>query len=176
MPFEAPSITAHDLGRARFILQQVTSKLLEADPDIRDDHALFADMLDGECDAQDLLRAGIRASLDAAAQAKACSDRIAQLAQRQARHEARAEALRGAVHQAMRDIGLPRLKDAEFTAFRSDGKDKVVVEDQDKLPGGYVRTKREPDRAALLAALKSGEEIPGAVLARGDETLTVKVK
>lgn len=176
MPFEATTVTAHDVGRARFILAQVTTQLLEADPSLRDDHALFTDMLDSECDAQDLLRAAIRASLEADAQAKACKARIDQLAERQGRHEGRAEALKAAVHQAMRDIGLPRLRDAEFLAFRSDGKDKVMVEDVDKLPGSYVRTKREPDKAALAAALKAGEAIPGAVLARGDETLTLKVK
>ena len=71
MPFEA--VTTHDVSRARFILEQAANTLLEADPQMRDDDALFVDMLDGEGgDALDLLRAALRASLDADAQALAC--------------------------------------------------------------------------------------------------------
>ena len=175
MPSE--TITTHDVSRARFILETVTATLLEADPQLRDDDALFADMLDGEGgDAVDLLRAALRASLEADAQARACKARIGQLAERQRRHEGRAAALEGAVHQAMRDLGIPRLRDAEFTASRREGGERVEVADAALLPPAYVRTRQEPDKAALLAALKAGQAIPGAVLAQGDETLTVKVK
>ncbi len=175
MPFEA--VTTHDISRARFILEATAAALLDADPQMRDDDTLFLDMLDGEGgDALDLLRAALRASLEADAQARACKARIGQLAERQRRHEGRAAALEGAVHKAMRDLGIPRLRDPEFTASRREGGERVEVADAGLLPEPYVRTKREPDKPALLAALKAGESIPGAALARGDETLTVKVK
>lgn len=175
MPLEA--VTPHDVGRARFILEQVAADLVAVDPGIREDDALFLDMLDGEGgSALDLLHAAMRASLEATGLAQACKARMAQLAERKRRHEVRAEVLQSAVHQAMRDLGLPRLRDAEFTASRRDGSDKVDVQDVGKLPARFVRMTREPDKAALLAALKTGEEIPGAILARSDETLTVKVK
>jgi len=173
--FEA--VTTHDVSRARFLLEQVAHALLEQDPQMRDDDTLFLDMLDAEGgDTLDLLRAGLRASLDAGAQARACKERIGQLAERQRRHEGRAEALQAAVHQAMRDLGLPRLRDPEFTAARREGSERAEVSDIDLLPERYVRLRREPDKAPLLAALKAGEAIPGAALARGDETLAVKVK
>ncbi len=173
--FEA--VTTHDVSRARFLLEQVAHALLEQDPQMRDDDTLFLDMLDAEGgDTLDLLRAGLRASLDAVAQARACKERIGQLAERQRRHEGRAEALQAAVHQAMRDLGLPRLRDPEFTAARREGSERAEISDIDLLPERFVRTKREPDKAPLLAALKAGEAIPGAALARGDETLAVKVK
>lgn len=175
MPFEA--VTTHDVSRARFLLEQVAHTLLEQDPQMRDDDALFLDMLDAEGgDALDVMRAGLRASLGAAAQARACKERMGQLAERQRRHEDRAEALQAAVHQAMRDLGIPRLRNAEFTAARREGSERAEVSDIELLPERYVRLKREPDKAPLLAALKTGEAVPGAALARGDETLTVKVK
>ena len=46
MPPEA--VTTHDVARARFLLEQAATALLEADPQMRDDDALFLDMLDGE--------------------------------------------------------------------------------------------------------------------------------
>ena len=175
MPFEA--VTTHDVSRARFLLEQVAHALLEQDPQMRDDDALFLDMLDAEGgDALDLMRAGLRASLGAAAQARACKERMSQLAERQRRHEGRAEALQAAVHQAMRDLGIPRLRDPEFTAARREGSERAEVSNVELLPERYVRLRREPDKAPLLAALKAGEAVPGAALARSDETLTVKVK
>ena len=175
MPSEA--VTTHDISRARFILEAVAAELLAQDPGLRDDGTLFVDMLDGEGgDAVDLLRAALRASLEADAQARACKARIGQLTERQRRHEGRAAALEGAVHQAMRDLGIPRLRDAEFTASRREGGERVEVADPALLPPAYVRTRQEPDKPALLAALKAGETIPGAVLARGDETLTVRTR
>ena len=134
-------------------------------------------MLDAEGgDALDMLRAGLRASLDAGAQARACKERMGQLAERQRRHEDRAAALHAAVHQAMRDLGIPRLRDPEFTAARREGSERAEVSSLDLLPERYVRLKREPDKAPLLAALKAGEDVSGAVLVRGEEILTVKVK
>jgi len=44
------------------------------------------------------------------------------------------------------------------------GKASVVITDEQALPDAYIRTKREPDRVALLADLMQGEIIPGAVL------------
>ncbi len=174
MPSEA--VTTHDISRARFILEQVAAELLDQDPQLRDDDTLFLDMLDGEGgDALDLLRLAMRASLEADAQAHACKLRIVQLAERQRRHEGRAEALEAAVHQAMRNLGIPRLRDPEFTASPRDGVMRVEVSDATCLPAAYVRTKHEPDKAALLAALKAGETIPGAALAQGEETLTVRM-
>ena len=175
MPFEA--VTTHDVSRARFLLEQVAHTLLDQDPSLRDDDTLFTDMLDAEGgDALDLLRAGLRASLDAEAQARACKERMGQLAERQRRHEDRAAALHAAVHQAMRDLGIPRLRDPEFTAARREGSERAEVPDVKLLPKRFVRVKEEPDKAPLLAALKAGEDVSGAVLVRGEETLTVKVK
>ena len=65
---------------------------------------------------------------------------------------------------------------APITASRRDGVLRVEVADAALLPAAYVRTRTEPDKAALLAALKAGEAIPGAALAQGEETLAVKVK
>ena len=168
-------VTAHDVGRARFLLLQAAAALEAHDPSIRDDAALFLDMLDAEGgDAVDPLRAALRASLDAEAQATACKARAAQITERQHRHEARAETLATAVHHAMRELGLPRLRDAEFTAARRDGVMRVEVSNLSLLPPAYVRTKQEADKAALLAPLKAGQTIPGAELVQGEETLTVR--
>ena len=152
MPFEA--VTTHDVSRARFLLEQVSTALLEADPQMRDDDALFLDMLDGEgADVLDLLRAALRASLDAEAQARACKGRMAQLAERQRRHEARAEALPG--RRASSDARPRHPPPARPRVHRIPPRGRASAwrsPNPALLPDPYVRTRREPDKAALLAA------------------------
>ena len=50
----------------------------------------------------------------------------------------------------------------------------VEVFDEDKLPDNYLRIKSEPDKTAIKAALKAGEEVPGARLA--DPTTSIQVR
>lgn len=167
-------IGAHDVARAREILARAAVELEAIDPSLRDDTTLFADMLDGEGgDAFDMVRAAMHAALEADAMAEACKTRMADLAERYRRHESRSAGLRGAVLVAMRALGLPQVVDAEFTVSRRAGQARVEIHDPALLPAAYVRTKSEPDKAALSTDLKAGKAIPGAALVQGDETLTV---
>lgn len=50
---------------------------------------------------------------------------------------------------------------------------KTVITDETALPPQYLRTKIEPDAAAIKAALKAGENVPGAMLT-DSVSLTVK--
>lgn len=50
----------------------------------------------------------------------------------------------------------------------------VEVFDEDKLPPGYIRVKCEPDKTRIKAALKAGEEVPGARFA--DPTTSIQVR
>ena len=69
--------------------------------------------------------------------------------------------------QALQEAGLQRLKGSVYS-LSIRGTDVVQVTDDKALPVDYVRTKTiiEPDKAAIKAALKEGQEIPGAELTK----------
>lgn len=50
---------------------------------------------------------------------------------------------------------------------------KTVITDENLIPPQYIRTKFEPDTTAIKAAIKAGEEVPGAMLV-DSVSLTVK--
>jgi len=50
---------------------------------------------------------------------------------------------------------------------------KTVITDENLIPPQYIRTKFEPDTTAIKAAIKAGEEVPGAILV-DSVSLTVK--
>jgi hypothetical protein len=60
--------------------------------------------------------------------------------------------------------GITRISSPLFTATLADGKSKVIVHDEGKIPPGYMRVKttREPNKTAILAAHEDlGECVPG---------------
>ena len=158
-------------------LMAVRSRLLADDPEIEHDERLLADMLEGEGgDAMDVLDRVLRASLHAKDMAQAAKDRAAEMEQRAARYVRRAEALRGAAFAALDALGIKRRELPDLTASIAVGRPTVVVEDDAALPDQFNRVRREPDKTALMQALKSGEQVPGATLSNGTPSLQVRTK
>lgn len=54
--------------------------------------------------------------------------------------------------------------DGSYAAIRVSRSASVAVDDLDELPRSLVRTKVEPDKAAIKRRLKAGEPVPGARL------------
>jgi uncharacterized protein (DUF3084 family) len=84
--------------------------------------------------------------------------------------EARAESLRAYLLRNMSACGITEIKatDGSFRARLMAGRESVVIDDDQQLPGEYLRVKHivEPDKTAILRAFKSGEQIPGAHIER----------
>lgn len=84
--------------------------------------------------------------------------------------ETRAKALRDYLLRNMQACGITEIKanDGSFRARLMAGRESVVIDDEQELPGEYLRIKQvvEPDKTVILKALKSGESIPGAHIER----------
>lgn len=114
---------------------------------------------------------------EAEAQAAVCDLRAAELSERKAKHLARRERLRGVLLQFMLETGVKTLRRAEATLSVSAGKPTVVKEgdfDVSRLPPEFVRTKAEPDMAAIRKAVLDGASVPGVVKSNNPPSLTVR--
>jgi hypothetical protein len=82
--------------------------------------------------------------------------------------EGREEWLRGYLKSNMERCGINEIKaiDGTFTAKLGKGRPSVVIDDDKLIPDDseFVRWKREVDKTAIAAAIKSGQEVPGAHL------------
>jgi hypothetical protein len=67
----------------------------------------------------------------------------------------------------MQRNGLQKVR-GQIYALSVRATDIVSITNQDALPEQYIRVKTtvEPDKTALKAALKEGQEIPGAALSK----------
>jgi hypothetical protein len=174
-----PNITSYGLMQIAAVIDSVRARLLEADPDIERDNALYIDCMDGESDAIDYMRQLGRAYLDRKAFKEAIGIRIANMKVRYEREE-RQEVLCKGVLQTLMDVAqIPKIPDTDFYAGFYDGHPKVnedIDEHIDKLPERYVVTKRSVNKALLLEDLKKGVKVEHAYITNGAEIFTIRGK
>ncbi len=144
-----------------------------------DDEDLIADTIEGETDALEAVSAVLRWKAEQDAMALALKTHEGDLVARRRRFEERSTGARVAIAAFMDQCGLTKLERPEATLSLRQGNQAVVRSPDfsaDVLPDDLVRTKREPDAAAIKAALEAGREVPGAVLSNGAPVLTVRVR
>ncbi len=111
-----PTLTPYQQEQAAPLIKSVRARLLADDPDIAADPELWRDLLDGESDALELIRALIRASIDADLLAEAARKRQAEIAGRADRAERRKQACRAAAFALMDLAGVAKLPQPDFLA------------------------------------------------------------
>ncbi|HET8636404.1 MAG TPA: siphovirus Gp157 family protein [Acidobacteriaceae bacterium] len=150
---------------------------LAADPDMADDEAALYEALGPqEGDVRDILARLLRAASHSSDMHKAAKERAEAIAERADRYKRRAESLRTTAFSIMDLLGERKVELPDVTATISAGRPSVTIVDDSALPDRFIRVKREPDKSALLAALKSGEDIPGATLSNGSPSLQLRTK
>ena len=170
-PPQPPSLSPWQQEQAATLIRSIRERLLAEDPDIAADPDLWRDTLDGETDAIDLIRAFVRASIDADVLAEATRKRQAEIAARADRAERRRQAFRSAARSLMDLAQITRLPEPDFTARIQAGQPHLADLDLDALPADYVDVEvtvtRRPLKDRILADLKAGQTIPGARLLPG---------
>lgn len=158
-------------------LARVRDMLLAICPEIEEDQQLFADMIEGEAyDALRVIERLIEASIETDALADAVRVRKADITARLARFERRRDACRTVALRVLESINLRRLERPTFTVSVANRPPHILITDQSALDEIYIRVTREPDKDAIKAGLRNGEEVRGAVLSNGGTGLTVRTK
>lgn len=161
---------AHDV----LIGQAIISEIQAAGID--EDDADFATLVEAECDVMERMRRIIRAARYHEAQSKALAELQAEMRERKARFDSKAEKLRAAAKWAMEELGLKKLESPDFSVTLGNGRPTVVITDEAALADNLCCIKREPDKAAILAALIRNEEVPGADFGNTPSIMTVRAK
>lgn len=150
--------------------------LFTAFPDLADDEALRADMVEGETDLHRVVSRALDHRIEARTMVKAMAERKSDLAERSARWQRREEAMDVLIKGLMDVAGLEKLILPEATISIGKARASVEITNEAELPQGFVKLIRQPDKTAIGDALKAGQDVPGATLAYGDESLTVRTK
>ena len=150
-------------------------RLLQSFPKCDDE--TVGDTLEGITGLHEMIAVVIRSALVDEALQTGLRSRLEDMRQRLTRLEARGAKKRELALEAMTEVGLKKLEQPDFTASARTGLPSLVVISDDAVPKAYwVPQPSKLDRAALLAELKRGGEIPGAQLGNPKPTLAVRTK
>jgi len=86
------------------------------------------------------------------------------------------DALKEYLRLNMERTGITKIQCDLFTITLRKASQTATINDEGALPDDYVNVKTavSPDKRAILAALKKGEEIPGAELSIGKTSILIK--
>lgn len=157
----------------RYVL--LRQRLIEAFPRI--DNETLHDTLEGITTLEELMAETIRSALVDESFRAGLNQRLDDMRARASRLEQRAAKKREWVLEAMRDAGLKKLEQADFTASVRTGVPSLVIAAESEIPSEYwVSQTPKLARQAVLRALKQGDEVPGAYLSNAKPNLSVRTK
>ena len=148
--------------------------LLAAMPELADDEECLVDTVDGETGLDEAVGRIAQSVVMDKAIAAGLADTIKKLQEKKASHSDRARRKTAAIFNLMDDLGRSRIVSFGITCSIQKNPPSVGQADIDQLPKKYIRTTREPDRKAILAALKAGKTIKGAQLSNQATRLSIK--
>lgn len=141
-----------------------------------DDEAIANTLQGIECEFEEKAQRVVHVSLNLQSDVEAIDNEIERLKQRKAailNHDAR---LREYLRTNMEATGITNISCPLFSITLAKGREIAVIDDANKLPDELVRVKTEiaPDKNAIAAKLKLGENVPGAHLERGQSSIRIK--
>lgn len=141
------------------------------------DAITLRDTLEGLSSLPELLAAVLRSYLEDIALVAALDIRIDDMQERLCRIEQRADKKRELVTSAMLQAEFKRLTEPDFTASLRAVPPSLRIVDEKQIPTDFW-TPQPPklDRQGLTHALKAGRAVAGAVLSKGQITLSVRTK
>ncbi|WP_266029947.1 siphovirus Gp157 family protein [Brucella intermedia] len=156
------------------VLEREFADLVAAYPELAEDEELRADTIEGETDAYRVLGKIVAIERDANSMVLAIGERAKELGARKERYTRRKDAMRALLLRLLKAADLNKVSLPEATVSIGKGRAGVEIVDETLLPDNVIKLKREPDKTAIKAALDAGEDVPGAALRLGGETITVR--
>ena len=150
--------------------------MLAAYPELMEDEELRADSLEAETPLPELMSRLVRYRQERLALAEGLNGYIKDLTERRDRLAKGGDAFKELMLKLMSAANLPKLVLEEATISISKGRETVSITDIDALPQGTFKLIRQPDKAAIKAQIDAGEDVPGAAIVHGENSLTVRVR
>lgn len=148
--------------------------LLGEYPQLADDEELLRDTLEGNTRFNEIMERFLSAMRENETLAKAVSQRVGKLRERQTRLTHRAQFYRSLMHRLMERSMIKSLPLPEAKISVVNSPEKVIIMDETAIPDAFCRITKEPNKTAIKNALKSGTIIPGATLSNGGTTIQVR--
>lgn len=142
---------------------------------ISDDEEMLVTVIEGETDLKEVISQAVDRIAEVNAHQEVLDARISELRKRRDRFEGQAERIKAAIHVAMGQAELRKLELPQATLSLRAVPPKAEITDEGLIPSKYFKP-QDPklDKKAVLDALKAKEDVPGAMLSNGGETISIR--
>jgi len=144
--------------------------------DYSDDETLYWDTLDGETDVMDAVGRLVMEAVEADHHAAAAKEMSRLYADRASRLQMRRRAVNDAIMTIMDATGQDKIPHPLATISKRKGRASVTITNEEEIPTQLTKTIRTADKAAIKKQLEAGEDVPGATLDIGAETISMRIK
>ena len=165
----------NDLAHSLTFYQHVRNQISAENPDL--DEQTLADTVEGLTDLHEIVAAIVRSTLVDQALATGLRLRMKEMQERLDRLEDRASKRRGIARDVMTEADIKKITAPDFTVSIRPSSPSLAIADETAIPAAYwLPQPPKLDRQSLLAAIKQGQEIPGALLSNAQPVLSVRAK
>lgn len=140
-----------------------------------DDPQLILDMIEGSTDLPEAIAAVYEEVLENEALVAGIKAKCDEMNQRRARLEKTVDDLRNIITMAMEKSGFETVKTPLATLTVRSTPPQPIIEDESAIPAAFWMP-QDPklDTAAVRAAIKDGQDIPGVTRSNGGISLTIR--
>lgn len=144
---------------------------------IGDDDEMAMTAIEGETELTECISEAVDRISELNSHCEALDLRIKDLSERRSRFDVQAERIKTAVFAAMGQAEIRKLELPQATLSVRAVPPKAEIVDEALVPSKFWKAK-DPvlDKKAVLEALKAKEDVPGASLSNGGETLSIRSK
>lgn len=144
---------------------------------IGDDEDMVATAVEGETTLIEAIGGAVNRHQELEAHQQALETQIKALSERRSRFADQAARIKAAIHVAMGQGELRKLELPQATLSLRAVPAKAEIIDEAAVPAKFWKV-QDPklDKKAVLDALKAKEDVPGAILSNGGETISIRDK
>jgi DNA repair exonuclease SbcCD ATPase subunit len=156
------------------MLEREITTLLDSIPELSEDESLKQDMLEGSTDLIEFSDELIQEIYIIQGYINSLKDNKDRISKRIESFEKKRNFYRTLIHRLMETAKTRKLVTPNGTISISLKPFAVEIVEEELIPDEFMRIKKEPNKTLIGEKLKSGQQIPGARLSNGGETLTIR--
>ena len=155
-------------------LRQRIEVLLRYFPELSEDEELRFDTLDAETEIRPILTNAVISSMLAESYIDGINHSINRLEERKEKSKRRLEFFRKLIQEVMETANLTRVDLPEGILTLQSAPQRVLINDESKLPEDMFRVTKAVDKTKIKNELKDGKSVPGAELSNGGTMLVIR--
>jgi len=148
--------------------------LYETNPELKLDDEFKSDILEGSTDLLEIVDRLLYDLILTDSYIEGIKITRARIELREKKLKGRQEVIRRIIRRLLEAAEMRKITVSNGTASLTAKPQSVEIIDEGLLPENFFRIKKEPNKTLIGERLKAGEDVPGAQLSNGGETLTIR--